>query len=1029
MDFKDLIGKLDQLNEAEMTSRKVAGKKYGGAAQHDDDEDDEDGEKKAAAPAEKRGRGRPKKAGGDAQVKAGYGGAKDLQDFMVGNIPKKSKELEKLGKTKHKLSDKEPTEKKKVKESLKDWIAELDQLMEAEQLTIEPAKASTQVIKQGSKVLGQVSNPQLAATIKQAIGKGEMTLAGSELDEDSEDYSAKKARAGKDIGKPGKMFSKIAKDAAERYGSKERGEKVAGAVLAKLRKTNEADMPPNDSLSSPLTLESKKGMAEGQSADGSVNYTLGHTPDSEHVYSIYRDGEKEGTYHSVDQAKRIVANMKKTSPHRSYKITRSSRSKMAGPVGQLPEQSMTEAKNHMGETEYNTYAGWKSACRKAGADKFEGDSDICQAMKDGKGIGEWDGATGSVYDDSHKKKKMAEGIDQMVSSGHKIIANRKTPKGDFIVLQNKNDGKYEIHKFVGGKSSTGYEFMSAHNTPEEMKNAFKSLSGVNESKTAKRDNRAEVAGKKVTKDLEYDMKHKGKDDNKAERAGKKVTKDIEYDEKKLPTMAHIKKMCKDGKTVAEICKMHPNCNQAELKKMVADCKKKMVAEGMDQRLKAAHHRGKAHALAKEGYNCRYDEGTEESRMYHEGYKMGLDECYGIMPLRGVVGEESEQDVVDNMASFGAVDEEYGMMEDEMEEGNAFTAALAKTPRGGKFSVGGKTFTDNTGYDAKVDEMSIAFEGWDKQLSSLLIEGEEVVEEGMSISVSKGQQGSPDSVSVTASDSDADKLMALVRQMGILGDEAPASDYGSASTDSVQQHGDLTVVDDHDGMMALIKKVAGPGMDSGMDSQDSEDYADEEGHSHEETCNECGGMMEAGHSCGQEVMGEEESEDQMEFEVAEDNAPDSDEAETAADEESEAAEDQALATKSISEEDEEDEEEEEGGYDAEGNQKPGGPYDAGGHYVGGYRGYDDYIKDRELDEDEEDEEEEDGLEESFANSADDTFEADMDFMTKVISGGLNKQKSTGQATIPVVASQMSRLGNPMSESTDLLSDWRKLSGIK
>ena len=49
------------------------------------------------------------------------------------------------------------------------------------------------------------------------------------------DYSAKKAAAGKDIGKPGKAFAQIAKDAAGRYGSKEKGEKVAGAVLAKLR--------------------------------------------------------------------------------------------------------------------------------------------------------------------------------------------------------------------------------------------------------------------------------------------------------------------------------------------------------------------------------------------------------------------------------------------------------------------------------------------------------------------------------------------------------------------------------------------------------------------------------------------------------------------------------------------------------------------------------------------------------------------------------------------------------------------------
>jgi len=57
------------------------------------------------------------------------------------------------------------------------------------------------------------------------------------------DYSAKKAAAGKDIGKPGKMFSKIAASAGKRYGSKESGERVAGAVLAKLRaKESAGDM-------------------------------------------------------------------------------------------------------------------------------------------------------------------------------------------------------------------------------------------------------------------------------------------------------------------------------------------------------------------------------------------------------------------------------------------------------------------------------------------------------------------------------------------------------------------------------------------------------------------------------------------------------------------------------------------------------------------------------------------------------------------------------------------------------------------
>jgi phage anti-repressor protein len=49
------------------------------------------------------------------------------------------------------------------------------------------------------------------------------------------DYSAKKAAAGKDIGKPGKAFAKIAKSAGKEYGSKAAGERVAGAVLNKLR--------------------------------------------------------------------------------------------------------------------------------------------------------------------------------------------------------------------------------------------------------------------------------------------------------------------------------------------------------------------------------------------------------------------------------------------------------------------------------------------------------------------------------------------------------------------------------------------------------------------------------------------------------------------------------------------------------------------------------------------------------------------------------------------------------------------------
>lgn len=46
---------------------------------------------------------------------------------------------------------------------------------------------------------------------------------------------AKQATAGKDIGKKGKMFDKVAAKAAEQYGSKEAGERVAAAAMFKAR--------------------------------------------------------------------------------------------------------------------------------------------------------------------------------------------------------------------------------------------------------------------------------------------------------------------------------------------------------------------------------------------------------------------------------------------------------------------------------------------------------------------------------------------------------------------------------------------------------------------------------------------------------------------------------------------------------------------------------------------------------------------------------------------------------------------------
>jgi hypothetical protein len=608
---------------------------------------------------------------------------------------------------------------------------------------------------------------------------------------------------------------------------------------------------------------------------------------------------------------------------------------------------------------------------------------------------------------------------QVIAQGNKTLGTVNNPQLAQQIKQSIGKGEMtlmpdQMHEEDIGKhnnATTGFDALVRKLTPKYGVEAAKRIAGAQMKKIkeadqppndslmspisearAKADDKAEKAGKKVTKDLEYDMKHKGKDDNKAEKAGKKVTKDIEYDEKKKKTVKEAAK--------PDFPDIDNDGNKKEtIAKAAQDAKKdkKKVKEGMEHKLKAARHTGKAHALSKQAYNCNYDD-MEESKHYHEGFKEGLDECYGQMPIQGYVGETNNE--VADMASYGAHTPQIA------DEGNAFTAALKKTPAGGKFSVGGKTFTDHS----TIEESPFAFEAWDKELNAIL-EGKEVTE-GMTVSISKGQQGTPDSVSVSAQDAEADQLLGLIKSagLGLFGGEEQAIAGTGSQPMSVAGNGEevpaeIEVVDDHDDMLSLIRKMSGQ-----APAQAAGDYEEEGGetaHSHEEgeeTCNECGGMMEEGHACG-EAVEEDETMDQREYEVAEEiNPNNNDEAE---EEQSDATRDAALATaagKNFADTD--------------------APLEEGGD--GGEAGTDAIAADDAADEVNAEEED---LDESYANGADDTFESDIDFMTKVISGGLNKQKSTGQTTIPVVSTQVNRLGSPMKESTDLLTDWRKLSGIK
>lgn len=784
MNFKDMLQKISQLSEA--TEKTKTGTKHtadaGGYGRKFDTDEEGDEKKKDNAPAAKRGRGRPAKGSDDTGTVKKYD-TKGVGDvFGGGKKPKKE-----VGTT-------------SKKHTLKDWFEHMESQMlaEAEQVTMEPAKQNTQVIKQGTKTLGTVSNPQLAAQIKQSIGKGEMSLAGDQLGEEEENYSAKKARAGKDIGKPGKNFAKIAKSAGKKYGSKDAGERVAGAILAKLRGANE----------------------------------------------------------SVEEA-------------------------------EIPSSS---------------------------------------------------------------------GVDTIgVNLG-------------------------------AGRSKTTLEAKK----PDANKNGIP----------------------------DYAEDGKGKNDLK---------------------------------------------------------KKKAVKESMSHKLQAARLEGKAHGLKGHSHCGKNYQDMEEARCYHEGYKEGLDECYGQMPVRGLVGEGDPAATVPGMAS-----QAMPAMEDDMYEMDktAYMKQKAiKTP-GNTFNAFGQTM-----HDKDVLENDFAFEAWDKELSNLLTEGEDKIEEGMTVSISKGQQGAPDSVSISAQDAEAEHLLAFVKNagLGIFGDDAEHSNYGSPEEGGSSEKnapGGIEVVGDHDGMMGMLQKLSG--IQQSGDAESS-DYADEEeccdDETNEGTCNECGGMMEAGHSCGsKEMVDEVESEDQMEFEVAEANAPDSGETEERDEETTDATRDAALATAAgqnfantdapVNEEDDEDKNKNKDADDKEVQEsytfenlykklamiaeestsekddkaeKAAKKVAKDIEYDEGHKGKDDnraenagekVKKDIEYDDKKDKREKVD----EWANEAgkkgtDASFEEDIDFMMKVISGGLNKPKSTGQTTVPVIANQVNRtVSHNTTDINESVSDWKKLAGI-
>jgi hypothetical protein len=169
---------------------------------------------------------------------------------------------------------------------------------------------------------------------------------------------------------------------------------------------------------------------------------------------------------------------------------------------------------------------------------------------EGYSPGEYDQEGDMTKDSLHTVIRHAEQLEQHLQDAENLptwviekigqIKGMMTSVSDYIISshergaeQGMREPELDEQKVEAGKR----EFFdrlapAARKAAKVIKVMSKGKEAVGEESTDKEDTKAERAGKKVAKDIEYDEGDKGKDDNKAEKAGKKVTKDIEYDDKK-----------------------------------------------------------------------------------------------------------------------------------------------------------------------------------------------------------------------------------------------------------------------------------------------------------------------------------------------------------------------------------------------------------------------------------------------------------------------------------------------------------------
>ena len=357
----------------------------------------------------------------------------------------------------------------------------------------------------------------------------------------------------------------------------------------------------------------------------------------------------------------------------------------------------TDAKSGKGKA---SHAKAQSAAEKkdrAPAQKQSPKSAKTWGMKDSEKFDNRDGAPAKPK--KPKEEKTDETYGQGVYEAAKLKGGQKKldtnndndiDAKDLAALRAKKKVKEDSHQ-----AKTTMKHVNASNANDKTKAAI--------GKAAK-DIKPGIKG---YKDREDAMKAAGVEDDRG--PVKESAKQTSSDKKPCPPMSHVKKMCQDGKSVAEICKMHPDCDQKELKQMVADCKKKLdehMNELSLQTMKSAKEK-----LGTKAVDAHYSDDKRSARDYAGralamGAKIKRKERSELPPVNGDMDSDTDKkkDVKEdsdkiaavamwkNMKETVAYIAEKKKQERVADEGNEFSGALKKAREQGdtEMTVDGKS---------------------------------------------------------------------------------------------------------------------------------------------------------------------------------------------------------------------------------------------------------------------------------------------------------------------------------------------------